>query len=105
MNLTENPTSKITGEYRKKLALTYRAFANALNEYLVNISISHVAIMNWEKNITDPNTDFLLICLVVYDDWRAEWAVKCLCAKLPEVFNLADGHLIVLANKVLAEKM
>lgn len=105
MNETINPLSTVTTEYRKRLGLTYRAFADALNEHLVNTSISHSSVMNWEKGMTDPGTDFLLICLVVHNDWRAEWAIQALCAKLPEVFDLAiDGRLIMLTSRVVAQE-
>lgn len=103
MNETTNPTGILTSEYRKRLGMTYRSFADALNEHLVNTSISHTSVANWEKGMIDPSTDFLLICLVVHDDWRSEWAIECLCAKLPEVFDRAiDGRMIILTNRVIA---
>ena len=97
MNETRNPLSQVTSSYRKKLDLTYRSFAEALNEHLVNTGISHQSIANWEKGITDPTTDFLLVCLVVHEDWRRQFAIDCLVAKLPEVFERVDGtiHMMV----------
>lgn len=86
MNESKFPAAIVTSEYRERLALTYRAFANALNERLLNTSISHVTIMNWEKGITDPNERFVLTCLVVYQDWRRQWAIDILCKTMPEVF-------------------
>ncbi len=93
MNETRFPCAIITREYRQRLGLTYRGFAEAMQEHLVNIGISHQSVVNWEKGITDPGTDFLLVCLVTYRDWRAQWAMDCLCAKLPEVFE-RDGNNI-----------
>jgi len=29
----------------------------------------------------------LLVCAVAYKDWRRSWAIDCLKAKLPEVFE------------------
>ena len=105
MNETTNPIAIVTSEYRKRLGLTYRAFAETLIEHLVNTSISHQTVMNWEKGMTDPGTDFLLICLVVHDDWRTDWAIECLCAKLPEVFDRRiDGRLILLTKRVVAQE-
>ena len=90
MNESTNPIAIVTGEYRRRQAMAYRAFADALNEHLVNTSVTHATVMNWEKGITDPSTDFLLTCLVVHTDWRRQFAIDCLCAKLPEVFVRSD---------------
>lgn len=89
MNEMTNPVAVVTAEYRKRLGMTYRSFAEALGEKLVNARVSHATVMNWEKGMTDPATDFLLICLVVYPrgDWRTQFAEACLAAKLPEVFD------------------
>jgi transcriptional regulator with XRE-family HTH domain len=90
----------VTSEYRKRFELTYRAFAEALNEHLVNTGISHQSVMNWEKGITDPGTDFLLNCLVVYpmNDWRTQWAIDCLCAKLPVVFDRDEERKLLILS-------
>lgn len=98
MNETTNPISLLTIKYRKNVEESYRGFAESLTEHLVNTGISHVSVQNWEKGMTDPNTDFLLICLVVHQDWRRQWAIDCLCAKLPEVFERVDDRLQILAN-------
>jgi transcriptional regulator with XRE-family HTH domain len=103
MNETTNLVSKITGDHRKFQGMTYRAFAEALTEHLVNTSVTHATAMNWEKGKTDPNTDFLLTCLIVHNDWRADWAIECLCAKLPAVFDQSiDGRLVFLTSRVVA---
>jgi len=96
MNESINPTAIVTSEYRERLDLTYRAFAEALNEHLVNMSISHVTIMNWEKGITDPNERFVLTCLVAYRDWRRQWAIDVLCGTLPEVFERENNNIRML---------
>jgi hypothetical protein len=44
-------------------------------------------VTNWCSGKTSPSTDFLLICAVVYTDYRRAWAIDCLKAKLPEVFE------------------
>jgi transcriptional regulator with XRE-family HTH domain len=88
----------VVKEYRKRLSMTYRDFAEAINEHLVGTGISHQTISNWEKSITDPTTDFLLTCLVVHDDWRRQFAIDCLCAKLPEVFIRNDNSIALLVR-------
>lgn len=96
MNETTNPVALVTAETRKRQGLTYRAFADLITERMVNISISHPTIINWEKGCTEPSTDFLLICLVMHTDWRRQFAIDCLCAKLPEVFERVDGTIKIL---------
>lgn len=100
MNENKNQIAIITSNYRKRLEMTYRAFAEALIEHLSNIGISHQTVMNWEKGVTDPTTDFLLNCIVIYQhtDWRTQWAIDCLCAKLPVVFDRdEERRLLVLS--------
>lgn len=103
MNETTNQGALITAQYRKQLGLTYRGFADALNEHLVHTSVTHATVQNWEKGMTDPKMDFLWIVLINHSDWRADWAVDMLCATLPEAFSpTIDKHLIVLTNRVVA---
>jgi transcriptional regulator with XRE-family HTH domain len=87
MHRTTYPEAIVTNQYRTRLGLTYRAFAEALNERLMNTSVTHSTVMNWEKGLTEPETDTLLVCLVAYNDWRMQFAIDCLCAKLPEVYE------------------
>lgn len=99
MNETTNPSAIVTGKYRKRLGMTYRSFADALNEHLINTGISHTSVANWEKGITDPSTDFLLVCMVAHSDWRRQFAIDCLCAKLPEVYERDEtGRLRMLTT-------
>ena len=102
MNKTLISTAKVVQEYRERKALTYRAFAEALNEHLVNTSVTHVTVMNWEKGMSDPRMEFLWIVLINHSDWRADWAVDMLCALLPEAFGQTrDKRLVVLSNRVV----
>lgn len=73
--------------YMASYDLTQQRFAESLNESLVNIDVSRVAVTNWCNSKSSPSTDFLLICAVVYEDWRRSWAMACLKVKLPEVFD------------------
>jgi transcriptional regulator with XRE-family HTH domain len=103
MNETTNPAAIVTRDYREKMGLTYRAFAEALNEHLVHTSISHVSVQNWEKGMLEPKMDFLWIILINHDDWRADWAVDMLCAVLPEAFSpVIDHKLMVPSDRVVA---
>lgn len=71
----------------QKTGHTHETFAEALNENLINIDINRVSVTNWSNDKTFPKTDFLLVCAVVYQDYRSEWAQAALKIKLPEVFG------------------
>jgi len=73
--------------YMESYNLTQDKFAAQITAGLVNTNISRVSVTNWCNAKSSPSTDFLLLCAVVYDDWRRSWAMSCLKAKLPEVFE------------------
>jgi transcriptional regulator with XRE-family HTH domain len=73
--------------YLDRKNLTQEKFAEEITESLVNTNISRVSVTNWCNAKSSPSTDFLLLCAVVYEDWRRSWAVSCLKVKLPEVFD------------------
>ena len=73
--------------YMDSYGLTQQKFADGLTASLVNTNISRVSVTNWCNGKSSPSTDFLLVCAVAYDDWRRSWAMSCLKAKLPEVFD------------------
>lgn len=79
--------AEVTKEFMGKLNLTQEQFADAINESLVNTGVGRVAVTHWCNSKNSPKTDFLLICFVVYKDWRSLWALACLKLKLPEVFD------------------
>jgi hypothetical protein len=94
--------AEITRKYMRQFLLTQEKFTEALCEHLVNTNISRSSVSYWLNGKYEPETDFLLICLAVHKDWRAEWAIECLCAKLPEVFDRnLDGRMIVLSNRIV----
>lgn len=73
-------------ETMQEQRLTFRGMAAALTE-LLPVTLAHTTILNWVEGRNEPDTDFLLRCLVVYQDWRREFAYQVLVAKLPEVFE------------------
>lgn len=93
--------SDVMEAYMDKVGLNQEDFASALTSSLVNINISRVSVTNWCNSISAPNTDFLLVCLAAYTDWRRNWAWDCLRAKLPEVFDA--GIVTVNLPKVPAQ--
>lgn len=93
---------EITQKYIEQAGLTQEKFADALNASLRNTGVSRVSVSNWLNGKYEPETDFLLLVMMVYNDWRMEWAIRCLCAKLPEVFALDDqGALTTLKRAVI----
>lgn len=71
--------------YLEQTGLTLRGMANALTES-VKIDVSHESVHGWRRGSSEPRTDFLLQVLIAYSDWRQDFALACLQAKLPEVF-------------------
>ena len=78
--------SEIVKKYMEERGLKQEAFVAELNKSLRNTGLSRVSISNWLNERNEPDTDFLLLVMMVYSDWRMEFAIDCLCAKLPEVF-------------------
>ena len=79
--------SDVMKAYMESYSLTQQKFADGLTASLVNTNISRVSVTNWCNGKSSPSTDFLLVCAVAYEDWRRSWAMSCLKAKLPEVFE------------------
>jgi len=86
-DLKEKPVQSVIRQYMKATGLTQDKFAEALNESLINTNVSRVSVSNWLNGKYEPETDLLLILIVVYSGWQKRFAVDCLSAKLPEVFE------------------
>lgn len=86
MNEIKYPVAVVVNKFRTDQKLSLRGFAEALTNGLRNTRVSYSAVSRWEQGEDEPNTDFLLMCMIVYSDWRMEFAINALCAKLPEVF-------------------
>jgi transcriptional regulator with XRE-family HTH domain len=87
IDLKEKPVQSVVRRYMEAGNMTQDKFAEALNESLVNTNISRVSVSYWLNGKHMPETDLLLEMLCVYEDWRMKFAVHCLTAKLPEVFE------------------
>jgi len=86
--MRQEPTVKdVMKAYMDSYGLTQQKFAEGLTASLVNTNISRVSVTNWCNGKSSPSTDFLLVCAVAYEDWRSSWAMDCLKAKLPEIFE------------------
>ena len=85
--MQETKVKEVMKAYMESYELTQEKFAAQITASLVDTNISRVSVTNWCNSKSSPSTDFLLLCAVVYDDWRRSWAMSCLKAKLPEVFE------------------
>jgi hypothetical protein len=95
----ETKVKDVMKAYMDSYDLTQEKFAAQITASLVNTNISRVSVTNWCNSKSSPSTDFLLVCAVTYEDWRRSWAMSCLKAKLPEVFETG----VVTFNLPIAE--
>lgn len=81
-------TPIVTRTYRNAKNLSLRAFAEAVNEKLINTGVSHTHIgrMEQDANYYEPDPRLLFECMATYRDWRAEWARDCLVSMFPDLF-------------------
>jgi len=106
MNEKNQTVGQVIANWREKQGLSLEKFAASLNEKLVNTSVTRAAVHQWEKSHNEPLTDYLLIVLMVYNDWRMEMAIDCLTAKLPEVFERdKNGALTTLKSGVIKSNL
>lgn len=85
-------TNEITQKYRKDRNLSLRAFAEAINERLINTDVSFSAISRWENKHYEPELSLLFECIATYrGDWRAHWAADNIHAMYPD---LVDSGII-----------
>jgi hypothetical protein len=89
MRQKKTKVKRVTKSYMENYGLTHEVFSEQITASLKNTKISRVSVTNWSNGKSSPSTDFLLVCLVAYKDWRYMWAMDCLKEKLPEVFS--DG--------------
>ena len=92
--------SEIVEMYQNKTGLTLRGFAEALNEKLVNTSVTYSSVGYWKSGNVEPATDLLTLCVMRYRDWRFDFALACLAAKLPEVWGVPDGGVWAAAQEL-----
>lgn len=79
-------TSDITQKYRTEQNLSYRQFAQAVNQRLVNTDVSYSKVHRWETKNYEPELELLFECIATYrDDWRARWAVENIHAMYPDL--------------------
>ena len=81
-------TSEITQRYRIQQNLSYRLFAQAINQRLINTDVSYSKVHRWENKNYEPELELLFECIATYrDDWRAQWAVENIRAMYPDLVD------------------
>lgn len=95
--------SDIVIRYLESTGLTLRQFANNLAHQLRDETLSHSAVLRWRDGVSEPDTDFLCLCLMAYRDWRFDFALECLAAKRPEVWAIPSGGIWPVASNVLSK--
>lgn len=79
---------QVVKDYRNQQGLSVRGFSEKLTEKFVNVSLSGETISKWENNPNRaPDLYFFLNCITTYTDWRMNFAVDCLRALMPHVFD------------------
>lgn len=89
----------VTRAYRETQNLTQDDFARALSEKIRSTTLPQTrqGISLWEQGKTEPTLEDLFWMLMIYGDWRMEYAIDGICAKMPEVFTRDEhGALTVL---------
>lgn len=84
----EMTVAQVVEKYMAETGLTLRAFAEALTES-VQTDLTHSSVYFWKTGQVEPNTDFLILLLLHYRDWRFDFALECLEAKKPDVWGPA----------------
>jgi len=70
--------------------VTQEQFGEMLVEGLINVPLSRTSVSAWENGIYEPDSDLLWALAVRHygtRDWRLLFAMNCLRAKLPDIFE------------------
>jgi DNA-binding XRE family transcriptional regulator len=65
--------SEITKETRIKLGMSQDSFGSKLG-------VTKMSVSFWERGVTAPDIALLLAYIANANDWRREWAIKCIDA-------------------------
>ena len=71
--------------------VTQEEFGDMLVEGLVNVPLSRTSVSAWETEKYEPDSDLLWTLAVRHygtQDWRLRFALQCLRAKLPDIFEI-----------------
>ena len=82
-------TNQITKQHRKAQKISYRKFADAINESLINTNVNYSTVYRWEAETDhyEPDMQLLFECIATYSDWRAKWAIENVIAMWPDLID------------------
>ena len=91
--------ASVTKQYRKEQSLSQEKFGEALSVEIEKWDLTSQAISLWE-NGSSPSFYDLFLVWMTYSDWRKEWAIDCIVAKMPKAFSRDEnGALTVVSER------
>ncbi len=97
--------ASVPKKYRKIQNLSQENFGNVLCEEMADVSLTGQAISLWEREKEEPRLKFLFRVFRLYDDWRRDFAIDAIIAKMPDVFVRKNGALTVVDGLCSAIKV
>jgi hypothetical protein len=83
---------KITQAVRMKQKLSRQSFRLALAEKVAGSSLTRQRVAHWEQAKAHPDLRLLLAMVLLYEDWRQEWALDCLGAAGEQALQIEAGQ-------------
>jgi len=103
MDENQFPVAQVVKKARENQGLSVRGFAAEFDRIIMagqNKPYSFSAFSRWENGLDEPSTDWLLLVITVFQDWKREFGINCLCAKLPEIYARDErGKLTMLIKQ------
>lgn len=98
MTAHPNGFAAVTKAHREAQGLTQEKFAEALLQNCRSQTLPQTrqGVSLWEQGKTEPMLEDLFWIMLIYSDWRMQWAIDAICAKMPEVFARDQFGLVVL---------
>ena len=86
-------SAQVTQNYRKAQGLSQQRFADAVNQKLINTSMSPKMVDRLEDGLYELPLNLLFECIATYPhSWIARWAVDNFKAMYPD---LTDNRIIL----------
>ena len=89
--MEENSFASITKKYRRNEMLSQKNFGAAICVAMNNFSLTPQAISLWENGSPGPSLEDLFRVYLNCSDWRKDWAIDSLVARVPDVLARAEN--------------
>ena len=81
-------TAQVTQSHRKAQGLSQQKFADAINQKLINTSMSPKMVDRLEDGLYELPLNLLFECIATYpQSWIARWAIDNFKAMYPDLIN------------------